>query len=72
MKLKNLKDFYERKEYMDIQLSPHFIKTFSILKNMVESKGYKVEEIFPKGLEITGEQYTQALETLKTLKAKGA
>lgn len=47
-------------------------KDQAILKNMVEAKGYKVEEIFPKGLEITGEQYTQALETLKTLKAKGA
>ena len=46
-------------------------KDQAILKSMVESKGYKVEEIFPKGLAITGEQYTQALETLKTLKKKG-
>ena len=47
-------------------------KDQAILKNMVEAKGYTVEEIFPKGLAITGEQYTQALETLKSLKAKGA
>ena len=45
-------------------------KDQAVLKNMVESKGYKVEEIFPKGLAITGAQYTQALETLKNLKAK--
>lgn len=47
-------------------------KDQAVLRNMVEGKGYKVEEIFPKGLAITGEQYTQALETLKTLKVKGA
>lgn len=46
-------------------------KDQAILENMVKSKGYAVNEIFPKGLAITGEQYTQALETLKTLKAKG-
>ena len=46
-------------------------KEQTVLKNMVEAKGWKVEEIFPKGLAITGEQYTQALETLKTLKKKG-
>ena len=42
-----------------------------VLKNMVEGKGYKVEEIFPNGLAITGDQYNKAIETLKTLKAKG-
>lgn len=46
-------------------------KDQAILENMVKSKGYAVNEIFPKGLAITGEQYTQALETLKTLKKKG-
>ena len=43
-----------------------------VLKNMVEGKGYKVEEIFPNGLAITGDQYNKAIETLKTLKTKGA
>lgn len=46
-------------------------KEQATLKAMVEAKGYTAEEIFPKGLALTGEQYTQALETLKTLKKKG-
>jgi hypothetical protein len=46
-------------------------KDQAILENMVKSKGYAVNEIFPKGLAITGEQYTQALESLRTLKKKG-
>ena len=47
-------------------------KEQTVLKNMVEAKGYKVEEIFPNGLAITGDQYNKAIETLKTLKTKGA
>lgn len=46
-------------------------KDQAILENMVKAKGYAVNEIFPKGLAITGEQYTQALESLKNLKKKG-
>ena len=46
-------------------------KDQAILENMVKSKGYAVNEIFPKGLAITGEQYTQALESLRNLKKKG-
>jgi hypothetical protein len=37
---------------------------------MVKDKGYEVEEIFPKGLNLTTEQYLQAIETIKKLKAK--
>ena len=45
-------------------------KDQTVLKNMVESKGYRVEEIFPNGLAITGEQYLEALSRLKDLKAR--
>lgn len=45
-------------------------KDQTVLRNMVTSKGYKVEEIFPNGLAITGEQYLEALSKLKDLKAR--
>ena len=45
-------------------------KDQAVLKKMVESKGYKVEEIFPNGLAITGDQYLEALSKLKDLKAR--
>lgn len=46
------------------------MKEQTILAGMVKDKGYEVEEIFPKGLNLTTEQYLQAIETIKKLKAK--
>lgn len=46
-------------------------KEQQILKNMIESKGYKVEEIFPNGLELTSEEYTVACQTIEGLKTRG-
>lgn len=46
-------------------------KEQEVLKNMVESKGYKVEEIFPNGLELTPEQYAKAVKTIEKMKQKG-
>lgn len=46
------------------------MKEQTILAGMVKDKGYEVEEIFPKGLKLTTEQYLQAIETIKKLKAK--
>lgn len=46
-------------------------KEQQILKNMIERKGYKVEEIFPNGLELTSEEYTVACETIEKLKSRG-
>ena len=44
-------------------------KEKQILTNMCERLGHKVEEIFPKGLDLTSEQYTQAIAKLKGLGA---
>ena len=46
-------------------------KEQTVLKNMVESKGYKVEEIFPNGLELTPDQYIKACQTIEKMKKKG-
>lgn len=46
-------------------------KEQTILKNMVEAKGYKVEEIFPNGLEITPDQYVKACQNIEKMKKKG-
>lgn len=46
-------------------------KEQEVLKNMVESKGYKVEEIFPNGLELTPDQYIKACQTIEKMKKKG-
>ena len=46
------------------------MKEQAVLSGMVKDKGYEVEEIFPKGLSLTTEQYLQAIETIKKLKAK--
>lgn len=46
-------------------------KEQTILKNMVESKGYTVPEIFPEGLELTPEKYMIALSKLEKIKPRG-
>ena len=46
-------------------------KEQTVLKNMVESKGYKVEEIFPKGLELLPDQYVEAVNKLEKMPKKG-
>lgn len=46
------------------------MKEQAVLAGMVKDKGYEVEEIFPKGLNLTSEQYVQALNKITTLKAK--
>lgn len=45
-------------------------KDKKVLENMVTSKGYKVEEIFPGGLDITNAQYVEAVKKLEKMKAK--
>lgn len=45
-------------------------KDKKVLENMVTSKGYKVEEIFPGGLDITNAQYVEAVKKLEKIKAK--
>jgi len=46
-------------------------KEQKVLKSMVEKKGYKVEEIFNKPLfELTGEEYTKAIQNLEKLEKK--
>lgn len=40
------------------------------LENMVTSKGYTVAEIFPKGLNITPEQYVKAVANIKSMQPK--
>lgn len=47
-------------------------KEQTVLKNMVESKGYEVAEIFPKGLELTPEQYVVACQKVEKMPKKGA
>lgn len=46
------------------------MKEQAVLAGMVKDKGYEVEEKFPKGLNLTSEQYVQALNKITTLKAK--
>lgn len=46
-------------------------KEQTVLKNMVEQKGYAVEEIFPKGLNLTAEQYTKAVSKVAKMPKKG-
>ena len=46
-------------------------KEKKILENMIAEKGYTVAEIFPKGLNLTNEQYLEAVNRLTTLKKKG-
>lgn len=45
-------------------------KDKKVLENMVTSKGYKVEEIFPGGLDLTNAQYVEAVKKLEKIKAK--
>ena len=45
-------------------------KDKKLLENMVTSKGYTVEEIFPGGLDITNAQFVEAVKKLEKLKAK--
>lgn len=45
-------------------------KDKKVLENMVTSKGYTVEEIFPGGLDITNAQYVEAVKNLEKFKAK--
>lgn len=45
-------------------------KEKKILENLVIEKGYTVDEIFPKGLDLTPTEYTQAVKRLTGIKAK--
>lgn len=46
-------------------------KDKEILRNTVESKGYTIEQIFPKGIDnLTAEQYAKAMTQLKGMKPK--
>ena len=46
-------------------------KEQQVLKNMIESKGYKVEDIIKIPLEeVTSEQYVQAVQTIEKMKDK--
>ena len=45
-------------------------KEKKILENLVIEKGYTIEEIFPKGLDLTPTEYTQAVKRLTGIKAK--
>lgn len=46
-------------------------KEQEVLKSMVEKRGYKVSEIFPKGLELTAAQYTEAVQKIEKMPKKG-
>lgn len=46
-------------------------KEQEVLKSLVEKKGYKVTDIFPKGLELTPIQYTEALKNIEKMPQKG-
>ena len=46
-------------------------KEQEVLKRLVEKKGYKVTDIFPKGLELTPTQYTEALKNIEKMPQKG-
>ena len=41
-----------------------------VLEKMVTNKGYTVAEIFPKGLNLSPEEYAQAVKALSEMKAK--
>lgn len=41
------------------------------ITEMLTNRGYTVEEIFPKGLNLTAEQYTEAVQKISKMKAKG-
>lgn len=41
------------------------------IEEMLKNRGYTVEEIFPKGLNLTAEQYTEAVQKISKMKAKG-
>lgn len=43
-----------------------------LLRQMTESKGYTVEQIFPKGIDLTAAQYREAMLKLEKLKNKDA
>lgn len=62
---------YSRK--VDAPKEPELIseKDKEILRNTVTSKGYTVEQIFPKGVDgLTAEQYAKAMAQLKGMKPK--
>lgn len=46
------------------------MKEQAVLASMVKDKGYEVEEIFPKGLNLTDEQYLEAINKITAMKAK--
>ena len=46
-------------------------KEQEVLKSMVEKRGYKVSEIFPKGLELTAAQYAEAVQKIEKMPKKG-
>lgn len=41
-----------------------------VLRRLTKEKGYKPEEIFPQGLELTASQYAQAIKNLNCMKHK--
>lgn len=45
-------------------------KEKKILTNIVERKGLKIEEVFPKGLDLTAEQYLEASKRLSAMPDK--
>lgn len=42
-----------------------------IIERMLTDKGYEVKEIFPEGLNLTWEQYTQAVKNIQVFSRKG-
>ena len=56
----------------DARKEPDYIteKEKAILRKMLEDKGYKEQEVFPKGLNLTSEQYTKAVQTITGMKNK--
>lgn len=59
-------------EVANAMLNQDFIseKEQKMLREMVESRGYAVDEIFPGGLKLTSEQYAKAVKQIGTWKAK--
>lgn len=63
---------YSRKQ-VDAKPEPKPItdKDKEVLKNTVESKGYTIEQIFPKGIDnLTEDQYAKAMVQLQGMKSK--
>lgn len=45
-------------------------KEQELLKTMVEKKGYTIEEIFPLGLDLTAQQYSEAMQRIQKFPEK--